>query len=81
MKTTAIGQRLRAGRESKGLSLRGQQQIVGLDHATINNIESGASRDPSFARVVLLAAAAGVDVEELASLVPGYSNIRAGEHG
>jgi transcriptional regulator with XRE-family HTH domain len=81
MKFASVGERLRAAREVKGYSLRRAQAITGIDHATIANIEGGSSRDPSFARVALLAAASGVDVEELASMVPGYSKTRKADHG
>lgn len=81
MKFTTVGQRLRTAREAKGFSLRRTQEITGIDHATIANIEGGSSRDPSFARVALLAAASGVDVEELATMVPGYRNVRKADHG
>lgn len=59
---TTLGARIKAQRETLGLSMR---QIPGLDHATVSRIESGKLADPGLAVLKKLGAALGLTLEEL----------------
>jgi transcriptional regulator with XRE-family HTH domain len=57
--------KLRQLRKQKNLTLRDLEAMTGISRMTIQKIETGATKNPSYARVLIIADALGVKPEEL----------------
>lgn len=62
---TALGSRIKAVRESKGLSIRDLAELAGINKSQIVRIESGQS-DPHYTTLLRIARALEVSVGEFA---------------
>jgi transcriptional regulator with XRE-family HTH domain len=65
-----VGDRLRAGREQRGLTLEQLSELSGLSKAHLSRLESG-ERQPSIAALLDLSSALGLRMSELLGEDPG----------
>lgn len=68
-----LGERLKATRESRGLTLRELERLSGVSNATISQIETGRNPNPTAITISRLAKALGVEVTYL--LGPGPTDV------
>jgi transcriptional regulator with XRE-family HTH domain len=61
-----LGELFAVARECKGWSLRRLEKECGVSNALINQIETGAVKDPGFSNVVKIADALGLKIERVA---------------
>lgn len=71
-KNPALGQLLREARQAKGLTLVQLQELTGIEQSSIFYLERGTFAKPDPAKLVKLARALDIEVEELYDVV-GYA--------
>lgn len=71
---TALGSRIRAIRESQGLSIRDLADMADLNKSQIVRIESGQS-DPHYTTLLRIADALGISVGDLVNVSKGADTL------